>query len=179
MAKFGYGYSESEIIQISSHFINTLNKRPVNAPVTRGRYRHFLKRNPAIQAKEAKPIDIYWAKSATTKNITIYFENLDTCLQRYGLKDKPEYIYNVDEKNFLPQSKKKKLVAARKRKILYSVQPPRGKTTTVIGCGNAAGDRVPPYFVFCKGKARIFLQNLTEGTGGVSSSNGWSNTAIQ
>lgn len=138
----------------------------------------FIKRWPQLDLRTSKPLDIYRAKAATTENLTKYFENLELCLDKYDLKDKPEYIFNVDEKAFVPTFRPPKVVASRKRKLLYSVTPPRGTTTTVIGSGNAAGVKIPPYFVFNKGIAANHLQHATHGSAGTSSDNGWSNTAI-
>ena len=36
----------------------------------------------------------------------------------------------------------------------------RGKTVTVIGCGNAAGNHVPPYFIF---PGKKWMDELLEG----------------
>ena len=107
---------------------------------------------------------------------------MQTCLQKYDLVDKPQFIFNCDEKAFLSQYSPPKVVASRTKRLIYSVTPPRGSTTTVIGCGSAAGQSVPPYFVFGH-RARIgdLLDLATRhapGSAGTLSDNGWSNTAI-
>ena len=38
------------------------------------------------------------AKSASPECIKKYFEELTTIIDRHGLRDKPQLIYNVDEK---------------------------------------------------------------------------------
>ena len=59
-------------------------------------------------------------------------------------------------------------------------QLPQSSTTTVLGCGNASGFAVPPYFVF-KGKRMMddLINGATPGAAGTVSETGWSNSICQ
>ena len=55
----------------------------------------------------------------------------------------------------------------------------QSSTTTVLGCGNASGFAVPPYFVF-KGKRMMddLINGAMPGAAGTVSETGWSNTKV-
>ena len=58
----------------------------------------------------------------------------------------PQPIYNVDETGVAPTYKPPKIIAG--TGAIYATTSCRGSNTTVIGCGNACGQYVPPYFIF-------------------------------
>ncbi|XP_076100748.1 LOW QUALITY PROTEIN: uncharacterized protein LOC143069829 [Mytilus galloprovincialis] len=52
-------------------------------------------------------------------------------------------------------------------------------TTTVMGCGNALGHQIPPYFIFAGKRIRQeLLEGATPGADGSVSETGWSNSEI-
>ena len=55
----------------------------------------------------------------------------------------------------------------------------KSSTTTVIGCGNASGYAVPPFFIFC-GKRLLpeLLAGASPGVSAAMSDSGWSNSVI-
>jgi hypothetical protein len=62
-----------------------------------------------------------------------YFDELRAVIHKYNLQDKPHLIYNVDEKDIQANHKPPNVVD-------------RSETVTLLGCGNAAGNAIPPYF---------------------------------
>ncbi|KAH3727990.1 hypothetical protein DPMN_053936 [Dreissena polymorpha] len=62
----------------------------------------------------------------------------------------PQFIYNLDETGIQPEHRPPNIIAPIHKKP-QSVTSPRSTTTTVIGCANAAGNHLPPYFIY-KGK---------------------------
>ena len=63
--------------------------------------------------------------------------------------------------------------------VPVSVTLPRSCTTTVIGCGNAIGNAIPPYFIFKGQRMREeLLDGCLPGTAGTVSNSGWSNSEI-
>lgn len=76
-------------------------------------------------------------------SITKYFNELETALTKYGLIDQPHLIYNVDEKGMIINHKPPCVVTGIE-KPPQEVTSGRGETFTVMGCGNAIGNCIPP-----------------------------------
>ncbi|KAJ8305239.1 hypothetical protein KUTeg_017205 [Tegillarca granosa] len=72
-------------------------------------------------------------------------------------KDKPETVFNIDEKGLSTDCKPPNIIAATSYKPQVVTT---GKTKTVIGSGNAIGNQVPPYFIF---PGRIMVSELLNG----------------
>ena len=51
----------------------------------------------------------------------------------------------------------------------------KGQTITLLGCGNAVGNAIPPYFVF---SGERMIDGLMDGSSGTVSESGWSNSTI-
>ncbi|CAC5366940.1 unnamed protein product [Mytilus coruscus] len=89
-----------------------------------------------------------------------------------------ERIYNVDEKGICTNHKSPYVIAA------TGSTPPAITSgdkhlVTVLGCGNAQGHSVPPFFVFPGNRMRQeLLENKSTGADGEVSESGWSNTEI-
>ena len=66
---------------------------------------------------------------------------------KYNLKDKPEYIYNVDEKCINTEGGKPPNIIASRNKKAQVVASERAQTVTVLGCDSASGSIIPPYLV--------------------------------
>ena len=55
----------------------------------------------------------------------------------------------------------------------------RSEPITIIGCGNAAGNYIPPYFVYPGEKLQSrWMDGFTTGAVGTVSDSGWSNSQI-
>ncbi|CAC5421207.1 unnamed protein product [Mytilus coruscus] len=61
--------------------------------------------------------------------------------------DKPHLIYNVDEKGVTINHNPSKVVSGVETSS-QEVTSGKGDTVTILGCGNAIGNALPPYFVF-------------------------------
>ena len=75
-----------------------------------------------------------------------YYAELSVILEKYYLTDKPECIYNVDEKGINSEHKPPNIVGCQNTKPQALISP-KG-TTTVIAAGNGNGMCIPPFFVF-------------------------------
>ncbi len=95
------------------------------------------------------------------------------------MTDAPERIYNVDEKGLQQGHTPPSIVAAQNGNAPPAVVSGRGSTVTVIGCGNALGHHIPPYFVFPGQRLRQELMDgSTPGATASVSDSGWSNSSI-
>ncbi|XP_052805300.1 uncharacterized protein LOC128235033 isoform X2 [Mya arenaria] len=76
-----------------------------------------------------------------------YFTELRVILEKYDLMDRPGRIYCIDEVAIQYESGHPK---ARQIKSLKTSFPSRSETTVVslIGCGNALGNSLPPFLIY-------------------------------
>ena len=112
-------------------------------------------------------------------NLKIFYDNLAELVGKHQYP--PHRIYNVDETGISPVVPGTKVLAGRGAKRVGRVaSSERGKTTTIVGCVNAAGDAVPPMVVF-GGRKRLkaeLLKGTPIGTIGGVSDNGWITTEL-
>ena len=97
--------------------------------------------------KKPRSLEIARARSATRPNIDSNFTELGKIIDKYSLKDKPNYICNIDEKERSTEHKPPRIVTGSKYKA-QAITGGKFKTTTVIGGGNGVGQQVPPFFLF-------------------------------
>ena len=178
MAEIGYGYSRQETINLASDYAVELGIRERAYPLSVMWLRNFLGRWPELTVKEPRSLEVARAKSATRSSVDNYFSELEKILIKYNLKENPSRIYNVDEKGLTTEHKPPKIVTSSFYKA-QAITGGKSSITTVIGCGNAAGQQVPPFFVFA-GKRMLdgLLDGATPGASGTVTDNGWSNTEV-
>ena len=114
------------------------------------------------------------AKCGTIENVEKYFESLEEVINKHVLQNKPHLIFNVDEKGLTSNQK-----LSLGLNVTTAVTSGKSSTTTVVGCGNASGFDVPPYFVF-EGKRMVddLMNGETPGAASTVSETGWSNTKV-
>ena len=162
MASYGYGYSRLEVVDIGSTYAVSLGKRE-DHPLSLMWFHNFMKHWPELKVKKPRGLEVQRAKATTEGAVTSYFDELSKILTKYDLKNSPERIYNIDEKG-LKLNHSPPYVVAADGNAPPAVTSGKGSTVTVIGCGNALGQQIPPYFVF-PGK-RIRPELLKGGTPG-------------
>ncbi len=178
MASYGYGYTRQETVDLASDFSIQLGKRSKENPLSLKWITGFLQRWPELRVLKPRSLDHARARMASRSLVSEYFTNLEHILQIHNLTDKPHLIFNVDEKGVTIDHKPPSIVASR------SYCPPavtsgRGQTVTVLGCGNACGMAIPPFFVFPgKRMNQDLMSGATVGAGGTVSESGWSNREI-
>ena len=67
-------------------------------------------------------------------------------IQKYKITD-PRCIWNVDESNVTNIPKEQKFVSEKGKKLNQVVGSEHAETSTVIGCTNAAGEKMPPLII--------------------------------
>ena len=91
--------------------------------------------------------------------------------------NKPEHIYNIDEKGVQTEYRSPYIICA--DNSVPAITSSRTCIRTIIGCGNAIGTQIPPHFIF-KGKRlrSELLQGASPGTQGTVTETGWSNSDV-
>ena len=179
MAKLGYGYTRTEVTSLATDFAVDLDlKKKSDKPLSLQWFRSFMDRWPELKAQRPRALAMSRAKNTSEEVVNTYFTELENILTKYNLVDKPQCIYNIDEKGVSPEHNPPKVVGG------ADAQPPavtseRDHTTTIIGAGNAMGTQIPPFLVFAGHRMRQeLLQGCTPGTTGDVSPTGWSNSDI-
>ncbi len=130
-----------------------------------------MSRWPEIKVQRAKSLSELRSKATSTEEHCEVFPGVN-------LKDKPQNIYNVDEKG-VQQTFKPTHVVSSAKYVPSTVTSERSATTTILGCGNALGYQIPPYFVFAGARMRDeLLEGCCTGAQGTVSKSGWSNSVV-
>ena len=179
MSLFGYGYTRAEVTALATDLAIHLGKRKtVDKPLSLQWFYNFMARWPEIKVQKPRSLEIMRAKATSKETVNRYFVELEKILDKYNLKCRPQAIYNIDEKGIVENHTPPSVVSSC-HKVPPAVSKGKSATTTVIGCGNAVGMAVPPFFIFKGQRMRQeFLSGCTPGTGGAVSESGWSNSYI-
>lgn len=119
-----------------------------------GRYwlNGFLKRNPLIRSRKAQSMNPARAQKLNRFIVNDHFTKLKEILLELDLMNSPEKIFNVDEKGCRMSLHHQQSVLAKKgAKRVHLVAPEHGENVTIVSCGNASGNSIPPTILF-KGK---------------------------
>lgn len=135
----------------------------------------FLKKHKDLLLIKPRKLNIARAKCASAAAISKYYKELGTVLTQNNLHDKPHLIFNIDETGCSTEHNHSKILGERSTNP-QAITSPRSSNVTLIGCGNAAGTFIPPYYVF-PGKRwnASFLEGAPYGSAGECSDTGWSN----
>ena len=179
IAYVGYGYTRSEILNITTDYAVHLGKRANDDKVfSMNWFYGFISRWPKLRVIKPSSLSEQRAKCASEESLNNYFEELNKIIRKYDLVDKPKHIYNIEEKGLNTEYRPQNVVAAKGYQPQV-VMGNRTKTVTVIGAGNAVGSQVPPFFIFPGQRMMPELMNgQTPGAAGTVTTSGWSNAEV-
>ncbi|GBM18551.1 hypothetical protein AVEN_47943-1 [Araneus ventricosus] len=136
----------------------------------------FLKRHPKIALGYPEKISIARSKGFNRVTINAFFDLLDSLYSKY--KFSPNDIYNADETGILTVANKpSKVLALRgKKQVGTLTSAERGVLVTTETCVNAAGNFLPPMFVFPRKKENpLLMDDAPPGSFAVYHESGWIN----
>ena len=112
----------------------------------------FLNRNPAISIRKAQPINPGRAAKLNPYIVKDYFDKLKDIMEKKNFFDKPQCIFNMDEKGCRLTLHHQQQVMARKgTKRVHLIAPEHAENVTLVVCASAVGSVIPPMVIF-KGK---------------------------
>lgn len=112
----------------------------------------FLSRNPQIRPRKAQNLNPARAQKLNPFIVKDHFDKLEGILKDMDIIDKPERIYNIDEKGCrLCLHHQQKVLAQKGVRRVHVVGNEHGENVTIVSCGNAMGVAIPPIILF-KGK---------------------------
>lgn len=175
MATLGYGYTASEVMMMASDYAVYLGKRTQDHPVTEKWYRKLKSRWPALNMISPRALSKERAQCTSEQVVKNYFTNLNAVLTTHNLHNQPNLIYNFDEKGLQTEHSPPKILSA--GNSAPAITSARSSLTTLLGCGNALGTQIPPYFIFKGARMQSeLLDGSTAGAAGTVSETGWSNS---
>ncbi|KAJ8875888.1 hypothetical protein PR048_023795 [Dryococelus australis] len=112
----------------------------------------FLKRHPNISQRKAQSMNPGRAAKLSKFIVGDYFNKLKVVMTRLCIFDKPQLIYNIDEKGCKLALYKQQNVYARKGdKRVHHAASEHGENVSIVSCGNALDQVIAPMILF-KGK---------------------------
>ena len=97
-SEVGYGYTRSQVVELATDLAIHIEKREKSKPHSMYWFYDFLSRWPELHVVKPRSLASVRAKSASPQIAEKYFSELKSILTKYNLNDKPEAIYNLDEK---------------------------------------------------------------------------------
>ena len=112
-------------------------------------YRVFLCCNPITALRKAQNLNPGRAQKLNCFTVSDYFGKLKITMEELGIMNKPECIYNVNEKGYILCLHKQPLVLTQKSgKRVNLVAVEHGKNVTTVSCGYAIASAIPPMLLF-------------------------------
>ena len=143
MNTIGYSYSCADIKSIATEFAVYLKKKlPSEKELSQEWYNRFTSRYPDIRQYNLQSVRKIIASNTIHSKFYLEFESL---LNKYSLLEEPNNIYIFDD-IILPVKQPSSSANCDEED---SASSDGGETNSfsLIGCGNASGSIVPPYFV--------------------------------
>ena len=133
----------------------------------------ILERNPGISLRAGDVTAGVCMDAINEDNMRKYFDLLDEVFNELDFKDHPERIYNMDETGMPLDPRPPKVVAPKgQKKVRYRCSGQKSQIT-IIGCGNAIGQTVPPYIIFAaKQLNHLWMKDEVPGSRYAVSDNG-------
>jgi len=144
------------------------------ANVSNGWWSNFLKRNPSISLRSGDSTAGVRMEAINPENLNNYYDLLRSVYDESDFDKFPESIYNMDETG-VPLSPRPPKVIAKKgqKKVRYRTSGQKSQIT-VIGCGNATGQSIPPFIIFAaKQLSPLWMNDEVNGSRFAVSENGW------
>ena len=98
MADLGYCFTITEVVFKATDYAIHLGKRTADKPLSVKWFKGFKRRWPEMRVVKQRSLAQCRARCTSDEAISSYFNNLEEVLKSNGLDDKPECIFNIDEK---------------------------------------------------------------------------------
>ena len=146
-SKMGFGKTRRDVKLLVETY--TRSKGTLKgSEISNGWWQKFLKRNPSLRLRAGDATAGVRMDAVNVENITAYFDLLRNVFDEFGFDQHPERIYNMDETGVPLEPHPPKVVAFKgQKKVRYRTSGQKAQIT-VIGCGSATGQALPPFIIF-------------------------------
>ena len=133
-----------------------------------------MKRNPSLSVRSGDSTAGVRMDAVNSENNNNYFDLLKEIYDEHGFEEHPEAIYNMDETGVPLSQKPPKVVTKRgSKKVRYRTSSQKSQIT-VVGCGSAVGQVLPPFIIFAaKQLSPLWINDEISGSRYGVSDKGW------
>ena len=183
-AAVGFGRTRREVMEIVEQV--TLEKEAAEKRkilraerISDGWWRRFQKRQKELSLRRGDNTSFLRMDAINGDTVKQYFHLLEDVLTEHNLKDSPAQIYNMDESGMPLDPKALNVVTKRGAKKVRSRSTGRKGQVTIVACGSAVGQIIPPMVIFdAKKLCHAWTANEVTGTSYGLSDNGWITTPL-
>ncbi|KAL2095647.1 hypothetical protein ACEWY4_007795 [Coilia grayii] len=182
LGKRGFPMRMSDVQQLAYQFAEQKGIRGFSAAKGKAGYkwfRSFLKRNRNIGIRKPEALSASRAAGFNPTVVEAWFQQYRETVDRLGLRNVPDHIWNCDETGLQDHFLSSKVVAEVGSPCFEITAGEKGETSTLLACINAAGGYGPNMVIF-KGKRMKanWLYGVPENTYLRMSDNGWINAEL-
>ncbi len=116
--------------------------------VSRGWWHNFMKCNSSLRLRMGDSTVGVRMDAMNEENMKNYFELLKKTLDDHGFDKHPESVYDMDETGMPLCPPPPRIVAKKGQKKVHYRTSGQKSQVTVIGCGSATGQVIPPFIIF-------------------------------
>ena len=145
-AQIGFARTRKQVMTLVRAAM--VKKGREDAPITNGWWDSFMKRHPQVILRAPEKLAYVRAIMGNKEVIGAYFDLLEETLTKNGLLDKPGAIFNADETGMPLDHKPEKAIAKKGVRNVTAHTSGDKTSITVITCGSAAGQVIPPMVLF-------------------------------
>ena len=178
VAKIGYGKTRKQVSMLVEGVAKQKGVLRKNR-ISDGWWNKFIKRQSELSLRRADSTAHIRMDSVNKESIQHYYDLLETTLKEHNLQDCPGQIYNMDETGIPLDPRPPNIIVKRGQKKVRYRQSGKKEQISVIGCGNAAGQSIPPMVIF-EGKYLNYEWTIGEvpGTTYGMSEKGWTDQQL-
>lgn len=171
MAKRGLGITRMELKEYVSFLVQN-RKHHFGASGPSDKWLSaFLRRNPDLSLRVPEKLSYQRRQASSFERVSGFFEVLEEVCKKE--KFRPELVWNADETSLQPNIKELKVIAERGSHVT-SRGAEGGVSATLMVCISAAGEKLPPLYVF-QGKNLVqgLLDEAPAGSTQAIQASGW------
>ena len=174
MSDIGYDFYIRQINRMATDYAVVLGKRSHSERTLSTEWFHnFNSRHTEIKINKKLKLAEVREKANSEDVIGPYYAKLKGIIETCDLTERPDSVYVVDEIIFPMEKDDNETAIKSSENVATDEKEEKEKNISIIGCGNASGSLVPPYFVL-PGKRwhDRYLESACEGSRGECSESG-------
>ncbi|KAH8875483.1 DDE superfamily endonuclease CENP B [Schistosoma japonicum] len=177
MSKIGYPYTRNQVVELAGDMTKAVGRiapfKYLNP--SQAWFYAFLNRWPDLKNFLFGPRSNRKSKGVSGDSIQSYFEQLEKVLNKYGIKDKAEHFWIVDEVSISCENQPPRILPIsiqRAQSVSYW-----NPTVAMLGAANGIGEKIPPFLIYRgDGITSSMMEGSVRGTKFSYSASGWVNS---
>ncbi|CAH8546090.1 unnamed protein product [Schistosoma haematobium] len=177
MSKIGYPYTRNQVVELAGDMTKAVGRiapfKYLNP--SQAWFYAFLNRWPDLKNFLFGPRSNRKSKGVSGDSIQSYFEQLEKVLNKYGIKDKAEHFWIVDEVSISCENQPPRILPIsiqRAQSVSYW-----NPTVAMLGAANGVGEKIPPFLIYRgDGITSSMMEGSVRGTKFSYSASGWVNS---